>query len=97
MKAMRVAERRRARNKPVRSGVKTRMRKAEREITAGNVEAAQALVVEAVSALDKAAEKGIIHPNNAARHKSRLMQKFNHVAEQPTTKRPRKARAKTTS
>ena len=34
-------------------------------------------VAEAISALDKAAEKGILHPNNAARRKSRLMTKVN--------------------
>jgi len=43
----------------------------------GRIEEAQAAVREAVSALDKAAEKGVIHPNNAARRKSRLMLKLN--------------------
>ena len=76
---MRVAERRRARNRPVRSAVKTRIRQAERLIFAGQVEEARPLVVQAIRALDKAAEKGIIHPNNAARRKSRLMHKLNRA------------------
>jgi len=37
------------------------------------------MVVDAISALDKAAEKGVIHPNNAARRKSRLMKKLNQA------------------
>ena len=72
-----VTERRRLRNKSVRSLCKTNITKAERLISSGELEAAQKAVVAAISSLDKAAEKGIIHPNNAARRKSRLMQKLN--------------------
>jgi len=36
-------------------------------------------VVAAISSLDKAAEKGVIHPNNAARRKSRLIKKLNEA------------------
>lgn len=78
-KQMRVSERRRLRNKAVRSLCKTRITKAERLIFAGELEAAKQAVVAAISALDKAAEKGIIHPNNAARRKSRLMKKLNEA------------------
>ncbi|MBI2328769.1 MAG: 30S ribosomal protein S20, partial [Chloroflexi bacterium] len=46
-------------------------------ILSGELEAAQKAVVAAISSLDRAAEKKIIHPNNAARRKSRLMQKLN--------------------
>ena len=74
---MRVAERRQLRNKSVRSQCKTSIVKAERLIFAGELESAQAAVVEAVSSLDKAAGKGIIHPNNVARRKARLMKKLN--------------------
>ena len=76
-KQMRVAERRRVRNKPIRSLCKTNITKAEKLIFSGELEAAQKATVAAISSLDKAAEKGIIHPNNAARRKSRLMQKLN--------------------
>jgi len=78
-KQMRVAERKRLRNKPIRSQCKTYITKAEKLIFSGDLEAAQKAVVTAISSLDKAAEKGIIHPNNAARRKSRLMQKLNEA------------------
>jgi len=76
---MRVTERKRLRNKPIRSLCKTNITKAERLIFSGELEAAQKAVVAAISSLDKAAEKGIIHPNNAARRKSRLMSKLNKI------------------
>jgi small subunit ribosomal protein S20 len=76
-KMIRVAERRRLRNRSVKSAVKTFIRKAEREITAAGDEASS-LVVQAISKLDKAASKGVLHPRNAARRKSRLMKKLNH-------------------
>ena len=78
-KEMRVAERRQLRNKSVRSLCKTNITKAERLIFSGELEAAQKAVVTAISSLDKAAEKGVIHPNNAARRKSRLMKKLNEA------------------
>ena len=78
-KQVRVSEKRRARNKSVRSQTKTNITKAERLIFSGELETAQGAVVTAVSSLDKAAEKGIIHPNNAARRKSRLMKKLNEA------------------
>jgi len=45
----------------------------------GRLEEAREALRTAVSALDKAAEKGVIHKNNAARRKSRLMQQLNHI------------------
>ncbi len=76
-KQMRVDERRRLRNRSIRSLVKTSITKAEGRIFSGEFEAARLAVVAAIGALDKAAEKGIIHPNNAARRKSRLVKKLN--------------------
>lgn len=78
-KQVRVSRKRQMRNKPVRSQAKTRVTKAEKLISAGELDPAKAAVVAAVSSLDKAAEKGIIHPNNAARRKSRLMKKLNQA------------------
>ena len=96
-KQMRVAERRRLRNRSVKSAVKTFIRKAERGI-ADAVEDAQALVVQAQRSLDKAASKGILHPGNAARRKARLMKKLNQAvgaaaAAEPVTptKAPRRS------
>ena len=83
-KQMRVAERRRLRTKPIRSRCKTNITKAERLIFSGELETAQKAVVAAISSLDKAAEKGIIHPNNAARRKSRLMKKLNQAKPLPS-------------
>ena len=85
-KQMRVAERRQLRNKSVRSLCKTNITKAERLIFAGELEAAQKAVATAISSLDNAAEKGVIHPNNAARRKSRLMKKLNEAQSSSSTK-----------
>jgi len=76
-KQVRVAERRRLQNKSVRTLCKTNITKAEKLIFSGEVQSAQGAVVAASSALDKAAKKKVIHPNNAARRKSRLMRKLN--------------------
>lgn len=77
IKQVRVTEKRRLRNKSYRSLCKTSVTKAEKLIFSGEGEEAQKAVVAAISALDKASEKGIIHSNNAARRKSRLMKKLN--------------------
>lgn len=79
LKAARAAERKRLRNKSVKSATKTWVTKAEKAIAAGDLQAAEPLVLQAISALDRAAEKGVIHPNSAARRKSRLMKKFNQA------------------
>jgi len=76
---VRVAEKRRLRNRSIRSLVKTKITKAERLIFSGELEPAGAAVVAAISALDRAAEKGVIHANNAARRKQRLMKKLNQL------------------
>ncbi len=78
-KRVRVAEKKRLRNKSVQSLAKTNVTKAEDLIFSGELESAQRAVVAAISSLDKAAEKGVIHPNNAARRKSRLMKKLNET------------------
>ncbi len=78
-KEARVAERRQLRNKSIRSQCKTNITRAERLMFLGELESAQGAVLAATSSLDKAAEKGVIHPNNAARRKSRLMKKLNQA------------------
>ena len=82
-KQIRVAQRRQARNKPVQSRVKTLVGKAEELIFSGDIEPAQGAVTAAISSLDKAAGKGILHPNSAARRKSRLVKKLNKAQPQP--------------
>ena len=78
-KQVRVSEKRRLRNKSILSLCKTNIIKAERLIFSGELEAVQGAVTVAISSLDKAAEKRVIHPNNAARRKSRLMKKLNEA------------------
>lgn len=76
-KQMRVSARKRVRNQPIRSQCKTSVTRAEKLIFSGKVDEARLAVVDAIRTLDKAAEKGVIHSNNAARRKSRLMKKLN--------------------
>jgi small subunit ribosomal protein S20 len=78
-KRIRVAARRAARNKPFRTSARTFVKKAEVAIAAGDPETAQAATLAAVSMLDRVASKGVIHKNNAARRKSRLMAKYNEL------------------
>ena len=73
LKHARQNARRRLRNRVYRSGARTYVKAARRAIEGGEPEEVQhAAVVAAIKALDKAAQKGIIHKNNAARRKSRL-------------------------
>jgi len=76
---MRVTERRQLRNKSIRTLCKTSVTKAEKLIFSGELESAQVAVASAISTLDKAAKKDVIHPNNAARRKLRLMKKLNEA------------------
>ena len=78
-KRVRVSEKQRLRNRSMRSLCKTNITKAEKLILSGELEAAREAVAEAVSSLDRAAEKGILHPNNSARRKSRILKKFNEA------------------
>ena len=80
---MRTAQRKQARNKKVDTLTKTEVKKASKAIASGDYEAAKGAIVPAISALDKAAEKKIVHRNNTARKKSRLMKKFNKLEAAP--------------
>ena len=72
---------RRARNYSVRSAIKTSTRKVEEAATSGKADEAKTLLTNAASIIDKAAARGVIHKNAAARKKSRLARKAN-VAQQ---------------
>ena len=78
-KEMRVSVKRWLHNRSMRTLCKTNITKAERLISSGEFDAAQKAAITAASSLDKAAEKGVIHANNAARRKSRLMKKLNEA------------------
>jgi small subunit ribosomal protein S20 len=77
-------ERKRLGNKSIRTQCKTNITRAEKLIFTGELEAARGAVAVAIASLDRAAEKGVIHPDNAARRKSRLMKKLNQ-AQAPKT------------
>ncbi len=69
----------RARNRVYRGSARTAVRDARAAIGNGEAEDARAAAMIALKALDKAAAKGVIHKNNAARRKSRLMQQLNSM------------------
>jgi len=94
IKRIRQNEVRRERNKSVRSELRTRTKSALAEAAAGAEGAAETLR-NAVARIDKAAQKGIIHPNQAARRKSRLMRHVNAGdADAPATTKSSKAQKK---
>ncbi len=82
IKRIRSSERRRRINQIHRSRARTFVKKARRLIDAGQLQEAEAMAQQAASALDKAAQKGVIHKNSAARSKSRLMRQLNQSKQQ---------------
>ena len=82
IKRIRSSERKRTINQVHRSRARTFVKSTRRLIEAGQLKEAEAMAHEAVSALDKAAQKGIIHKNTAARSKSRLMRQLNQAKQQ---------------
>lgn len=75
-----VTQARTARNKAIRSKVKTYMKKVDAAVAAGDKAVAQACLVDAMSVIDKACTKGVYHKNNAARKVSRLTRAVNAMA-----------------
>lgn len=69
-------EKRRIRNRIVRGKTRTFIKEARLELQNANVESAEKAVLNVVSSLDKAVAKGVIHKNNAARRKSRMMKRL---------------------
>jgi small subunit ribosomal protein S20 len=82
-KMIHVQSEERIRNRAIKSSVKTHIDKAEELVSGKELEPAKEAVKRASVALDKAAHKHVIHPNNAARHKSRLIKKFNAAFPPP--------------
>jgi small subunit ribosomal protein S20 len=78
-KRMRQAAKRRMRNRSRKSEIKTYIRKFEAALQRGDREESELYLKKAVKALDKAAGDGIIHKNNAANRKSRIMRKYNRA------------------
>jgi len=82
MKRVRSSRRRAAQNQVVRSAARTYVKRARRLIAEGNLDEAEGVIWQAVSALDKAAQKGVVHRNNAARRKSRLLKLYNQAKQE---------------
>ena len=78
-KSARSSQRKRARNRSVRSSTRTYITTARNAIKGGDTDQSQAAVTKAIQALDKAAKRGVVHPNNAARRKSRLVKRLNSL------------------
>ena len=76
-RSARVTQRRFVRNRSVKRSLRTIRTRAQRTLNSGNAEEAQQVVSGTISAIDVAARKGVIHPNKAARTKSRLARKLN--------------------
>jgi small subunit ribosomal protein S20 len=88
-KRVRASVRKRNRNRATRSAVKTVVARARRPGLPNGTALTSDEVRRAISALDKAAEKGVLHANNASRRKSRLMRaiaKLTPQASQPAAK-----------
>lgn len=101
-KYLRASQRRRMRNKPVRTYARTTVRAAldaiedaadaRQDGAAADWEQAEERIRQAVSALDRAAQKGVMHANTAARRKSRLLRRF-HRAQNPEAESKRRVAA----
>jgi small subunit ribosomal protein S20 len=76
LKRIRQSEKRRVFNRTFRNRARTLVKKARTTIAGGSVQDAIAATREAVRDLDKAASRGVLHPRNAARRKSRLMKQL---------------------
>lgn len=79
IKRTRQTETRTLRNKSVKSMIKTLSKKVEKEVADKSAEGAEAALKKTISAIDKAARKGILHKNTAARTVSRLSRLVNSL------------------
>lgn len=82
IKRNRQNNKRRLRNRVYRGQARTFIRDARASMVEEDLEQARIATMKAVKALDKAAEKGVIHKNNAARRKSRLMKQLAALEQQ---------------
>ena len=80
-KTARSAERKQTQNRPLRSAAKSGVASARQLIQAENPKAAETAVRRAQTLLDKTAQKGALHPNNAARRNGRLARQLNKASQ----------------
>ena len=76
-KSARVGDRKKERNQPLRTKARTFVTRTRRLIDSGDIEGAEGSARVAIAALDRVAQKGVIHENNASRRKSRLIKSLN--------------------
>jgi small subunit ribosomal protein S20 len=82
---------RRERNKARVTAVRSAIRETREQITAGSADESERALRTASSTLDRAARKGTLHPNNAARRKSRIARQLNALREGRTVEAPKRA------
>jgi small subunit ribosomal protein S20 len=80
IKRIRTSEKRRVRNAAVRSTVRTSVKSTRTAIEGGQADQARESLLRTIQVLDKAATKGVIHKNTAARKKSRLTRQLNTLS-----------------
>lgn len=83
-KRIRSSARKRERNRHYRTAARTYIKRTRKLIDSGDLEQADEVARKAVSTLDKAARKGILHPNNVSRRKSRLLSQLAAAKEAQT-------------
>lgn len=93
-KRARQAEARRLRNRATKSRVRTRLRRFFEAVSQGDADRAREALRLAISAIDKAVKKGVLHKNTAARRKSRIMKAFAGLAARQPKRRTARASAK---
>lgn len=79
-KRVRTSAKRAARNREWKDKLKNAIKNFEKTVAEGNAKAAEEELKNTIKIIDKAADKGIIHKNNAARKKSRLTKMLNKIA-----------------
>jgi small subunit ribosomal protein S20 len=84
-KRIRQNEKRRNRNREIMSRTRTYIKIAGATIESGDFEASEQAVQRAISEIDRAAQKGVIHKNNAARRKSRLVARLSKMEKAPAS------------
>jgi small subunit ribosomal protein S20 len=91
IKRNRQNEKRRVTNRVYRGAARTAVKKARTAFESDSLEASKSAMLEAISLLDKASQMGVLHKNNAARRKSRLMKRMAALAPAMTPAAPASA------
>ncbi|HEY2961696.1 MAG TPA: 30S ribosomal protein S20 [Pyrinomonadaceae bacterium] len=80
-KRVRQSEKRRVINRSHRTKVRTYIKKVRTALESGSAQEVQRVLPEAISVIDKSVQKGVLHANTAARHKSRLTSQANQLGK----------------